>query len=186
MMSNAVRGTPQIEPAATALLSDPLDFFFGEHFRQRKLCNLIEGLAFARALDSKLAREVLDFLRHDLVLHVADEEADLFAFLRRYCPPEDEIERVLAALSAEHAGGRHLAAIVIDGLQQALSQGLPVAAQAGLREAMIDFARNERRHLALENAVVLPLARRRLPASALAELSARLTARRATPPGNPG
>ena len=49
---------------------------------------------------------------------------------------------------------------------------------------MFDFARNERRHLALENSVVLPLARRRLSAEDLAGLSARLTARHGAAPAS--
>lgn len=171
-------GSAQIEPSSTALLGDPLDFFFAEHFRHRKLCNLIEDLALAETLDGRLAAEIIAFLRHDMALHVRDEEEDLFPLMRLRCPPEDEIERVLSALSAEHAGDRHLADIVIDGLQRALAEAQPIAAQAGLREAMIDFARNERRHLALENSVVLALARLRLTRDDLSELSAKLVQRR--------
>jgi len=177
-MNAAQRRQPQIEPASPALLGDPLDFFFAEHFRQRKLCNLIEELALAEVFDTRLAVEVVAFLRHDMALHVQDEEEDLFPLVRQRCAPQDEIERVISALAAEHAGDRHLADIVIEGLQAALREGTAVAAQAGLREAMIDFARNERRHLALENSVVLPLARLRLTAADLAELSARMMARR--------
>lgn len=177
-MGPAPRSRTQIEPASAALLSDPLDFFFAEHFRQRKLCNLIEEMALAETLDWTLTAEVLDFLRHDMALHVQDEEEDLFPLMRLRCPPEDEIERVLSALTAEHAGDRHLAELLIAGLQKALAEAQPPAAQAGLREAMIDFARNERRHLALENSVVLPLARRRLTPADLARLSAGLLHRR--------
>lgn len=177
-MNAALRSPPQIEPASAALLSDPLDFFFAEHFRQRKLCNLIEEMALAETLDWTLTAEVLDFLRNDAVLHVQDEEEDLFPLMRERCPPEDEIERVLSALTAEHAGDRHLADLVIEGLEKALAEAQPPSAFPGLREAMIDFARNERRHLALENSVVLPLARRRLLPDDLVRLSARLLRRR--------
>jgi len=177
-MNAARKSPPQIEPASVALLSDPLDFFFAEHFRQRKLCNLIEQMVLAERLDPLLAAEVLAFLQHDTVLHVLDEEQDLFPLMRKRCPPEDEIECVLSALTAEHAGDRHLAAIVIEGLQTALRDAQAVSAQPGLREAMVDFARNERRHLALENSVVLPLARLRLTPDDLAQLSARLLRRR--------
>lgn len=182
-MSAALRtssqsGSTRIEGSSTALLGDPLDFFFAEHFRQRKLCNLIEEMALADSLDPLLAKEVLVFLRDDMAMHVLDEEEDLFPLMRERCPPEDEIERVLSALSAEHAGDRHLAQLVTEGLETALRESLPVAVQPGLREAMIDFARNERRHLALENSVVLPLARRRLSVDDLARLSARLLRRR--------
>ena len=177
-MNATIKSQPRIEPASSALLSDPLDFFFAEHFRQRKLCNLIEDLALAEVLDSRLAAEVIDFLDHDMALHVQDEEQDLFPLVQQRCAPEDEIGRVISSLSAEHAEDRHLSGIVIAGLRTALRDAVPVAAQSGLREAMIDFARNERRHLALENSVVLPLARLRLTDADLVELSARMVARR--------
>jgi hemerythrin-like domain-containing protein len=160
-MAAAVNQPPLIEPAPPALLSDPLGFFFAEHFRQRRLCNLMEQLANAAALDRDLTSGILAFLQDDMVLHVQDEEEDLFPLMRRRCPPEDEIERVLSALTAEHAGDRHLSGLVVE----------------GLREAMVDFARNERRHLALENSIVLPLARLRLTEDDLAMLSACMTRR---------
>ena len=177
-MSVAIKDQQLIEPASAALLSSPLDFFFAEHFRQRKLCNLIDDLALAETLDLRLAEVVIAFLQHDMVLHVQDEEQDLFPLVQQRCPPEDEIGRVISALAAEHSGDRHLSEIVIAGLQKALRDAIPIAEQAGLREAMIEFARNERRHLALENSVVLPLARLRLTAADLAALTARMTARR--------
>ncbi len=181
-MSAAAAAEPRIDPPATALLSDPLDFFFAEHFRQRKLCNCVEELARAETLDQPLAGEVLAFLQHDMALHVLDEEQDLFPMMLLRCTAEDEIERVLSALTAEHAGDRHLADIVIGGLETAPEEGLAPGLHPQLREAMIDFARNERRHLALENSVVLPLARLRLTPEDLAELSRRLGARRGERP----
>jgi hemerythrin-like domain-containing protein len=184
-MMAAIAGRPSIEAASSTLLSDPLDFLFAEHFRHRKLCNLLEELALATRQQTPLAgevlalaREVLAFLCHDMEVHVQDEELDLFPLLRLRSVPEDGSERVLSALAAEHAGDRHLANLVISGLQRVLAEGRPRAQQTGLREAMIDLARNERRHLALENAIVLPLARRRLEKADLAELSARMMRRR--------
>ncbi|MGF1627880.1 MAG: hemerythrin domain-containing protein [Kiloniellaceae bacterium] len=173
-MVAAVNDLPLVEPA---LLSDPLDFFFAEHYRQRKLCNLMEQLATAAALDAPVATGILDFLRHDMVLHVQDEEEDLFPLMRLRCAPADEIERVLSALTAEHAGDRHLSGLVVEGLEAALADGRPPSACPRLREAMVDFVRNQRRHLALENSVVLPLARLRLTADDLVALSARMTRR---------
>jgi hypothetical protein len=54
-MKAAATGRPAIEAASTALLGDPLDFFFAEHFRQRKLCNLLERPALAEAADVRLS-----------------------------------------------------------------------------------------------------------------------------------
>lgn len=181
-MRAAAQTPTRIDPPSIALLSDPLDFFFAEHFRQRKLCNLVEELALAETLDRPLTAEILSFLRDDMTLHVLDEEQDLFPLMRRRCLPEDGIERVFSALTAEHAGDRHLAGIVVAGLEGALREGKPPGLYAELSEAMIDFARNERRHLALENSVVLPLARRRLTTGDLAELSRRLMTRRTGKP----
>ncbi len=176
----------RIEPSAPALLSNPLDFFFAEHFRQRSLCNLLEEMARTDHLDRNLAVEVIAFLCHDLGLHVQDEEEDLYPLMRQRCPPEDEIERVFTALTAEHAGGRKLAERMVAGLEAVLRDGVPLAAQPGLREAVLEFARSERRHLALENSVVLPLARRRLQAKDLEAMAARMRARRTAPAARDG
>lgn len=177
------KGPPQaegrrIEPSTPALLSDPLDFLFAEHFRQRELCNLLGEMARADLLDRGLAMEIVTFLRHDLVLHVQDEEEDLYPMMRRRCPPEEEIERVFTTLTTEHAGGRQLAERMSVGLEAALRKEHPVAVSPGLRDAMLEFAHSERRHLALENAVVLPLARRRLTPKDLEAMAARMRARR--------
>lgn len=177
-MSARHRTPPQIEPPALALLNDPIDFFFAEHFRQRTVCNLLEVLAKAEPLDRAMADEVLSFLKHDLPLHVQDEEEDLFALLRRRCLPEDGIEQVLATLSAEHAADRAMAETIVTGLQQVLRGRASVARRTRLRRAMRDFARNERRHLALENAVMLPLARRRLADKDLTMLTVQMWWRR--------
>ncbi|MGF1593706.1 MAG: hemerythrin domain-containing protein [Kiloniellaceae bacterium] len=177
-MRAAGKPRTRIEPTEPALLRDPLNFFFAEHFRQRTLCNLIEEMTHAEILDEETVSGVLEFLRHDMELHVQDEEQSLFPLMRCRCPPEDEIERVLSALSAEHAGDRHLAELMISGLEAVLAEGRPVGSETGLREAMVDFARNERRHLALENSVLLPLARLRLTAKDLAEMSASMIERR--------
>ncbi len=178
-MSAAAKGPSRIAPASPALLSAPLDFFFAEHFRQRQLYALLDQLAAAETLDPTLVEPVLDYLRHDMPLHVCDEEEGLFPLMRRRCRPEDEIESVLTKLSTEHAAHRSLARRVIRGLERALAEGQGLDAYRGLRKALRDYARGDRRHLALENAVVLPLARLRLKARDLAELSAGMTARHA-------
>jgi hypothetical protein len=54
----------------------------------------------------------------------------------------------------------------------------PPHAIEGGAEALLSFARHELRHLTLENAVVVPLARRRFGAEDLNRLSERLLARR--------
>jgi iron-sulfur cluster repair protein YtfE (RIC family) len=176
-MNAAITRPLQIEPASPALLSEPLHFFFAEHFRQRQLFNCLDQLAAAETLDPDLAAAILAFMRNDMVLHLLDEQ-DLFPLMQQRCSPQDEIEPVVSVLLADHAGHRRQASKIIRGLEKAMAEAQPPQGYRGLGKAMRDFARKERRHLALENAVVLPLARLRLKAGDLDFLSRSLTARR--------
>ena len=54
------------------------------------------------------------------------------------------------------------------------------------RKILSEFASQERRHLGLENAVILPIARLRLDADDLATLGRRLAARRGRVLSEPG
>lgn len=157
----------------------PLDFLIADHARQRTAFALIEELARARALDRTLAAEVLRFLECDMVAHVDDEEADLFPLLRLRCEPEDQIERVLEDLSTEHAAEERIAVEIRAGLARALERDCRIAEIVGLDERMLAFAAAEQRHLALEHAIVLPIARARLSEDDLRDLGARMMARRA-------
>jgi iron-sulfur cluster repair protein YtfE (RIC family) len=160
------------------LLDDPLEFFTADHLRQRAAFTLIEQLAGADTLDRGLAVHVLDFLEADMVAHVLDEEDDLFPLLRRQCEPEDDIEHVLGDLSAEHSAVERTAVDIRSGLAEALKAGCAAGDIKGLGKMMIDFAQAENRHLALENGIVLPLARVRLTQDDLRDLSGRMKKRR--------
>ncbi len=170
--------SPGIEPLPPELIHEPLNWLFAEHYRHRQLCQLIERVGNATVLLSDEAHEILAFLRHDMPLHVIDEEDDLFPLLRRRCQPADELDAVLGALSAEHRDDLEQARALIAALEQALADGRPPSHDRETRRLFTDFALHERRHIALENAVVLPIARLRLTAADLRSLSVRLAARR--------
>lgn len=174
-MSNA---TDLIETIPTSLLREPLEWLFAEHYRHRQLCLTIDRIAGATVFDEAPMRMVVDFIQRELALHIMDEEEDFFPLLRRRCLPEDGIEEVLGVLAADHRADIATAADVLALLERALTEqrapGLDLAAQRTLRA----FSEQERRHLALENAVVLPIARLRFSASDLKALSDRLAARR--------
>ncbi len=63
-------------------------------------------------------------------------------------------------------------------LAQALEKRVAPSAIAGGSQTLLQLARQEKGHMALENAVVMPLARRRLNKDDLEALSLRLAARR--------
>lgn len=168
----------EIEPNSPALMAEPLDFFFAEHFRHRQLCRLIDRLGATVFFDADPIAEVVDFLRFEAPIHIIDEEEDLFPLLRRRCLPEDELENVLGVLSAEHRADATLGRAVRTHLEHCLdTRSAPGASLEGRRD-LAAFAAQERRHLALENAVVLPIARLRLTPADLTGLGRRLAARR--------
>jgi len=168
----------EIEPISPELMAEPLDFFFAEHFRHRQLCRLIDRLGATVFFDADPIAEVVDFLRFEAPIHIIDEEEDLFPLLRRRCQPEDELENVLGVLSAEHRADAMLGRAVRTHLEHCLdTRSAPGASLEGRRD-LAAFAAQERRHLALENAVVLPIARLRLTPADLTGLGRRLAARR--------
>lgn len=167
-----------IEPIPLELVREPLEFLFAEHYRHRQMCRALEQLAEHPVFDARATAEVEAFIGRDLAFHVQDEEHDLFPMLRRRCAPEDEIDAVFEVLSAEHAADERLAAEAREVLKKAMVRGVPAASIEGGALALQHLAEQERRHLALENAVVMPIARLRLTAADKQALARALAARR--------
>lgn len=168
----------EIEAIPSELIKEPLSFFFAEHYRHRQLCRAIDELSASTFFDAARIAEVVDFLRFEAPIHIIDEEEDLFPLLRRRCLTEDDLEGVLGVLSAEHKADAVLGGTVRRHLEQCLEKRLAPGGDLEMRKALAAFAAQERRHLALENAIVLPIARLRLTAEDLTGLSRRLAARR--------
>lgn len=166
-----------LEPLPRELLGKPLDYILADHLRQRVLCVLCEKIAAAEQPDGAMIGEVLAYLETEMVVHVIDEEQDLFPLIRRRAEPGDDIEAALGMLSGEHAADERLAKSIVRGLKVALAHE-PRPLPDALRQALRTFARNERNHLALENATVMPLAKLRLTPRDLSGLAARMAARR--------
>jgi len=159
-------------------LAEPLDYMFAEHFRQRVLCNILDVIADQERPDHQMIKAVLKFLRMDFAPHIVDEEHDLFPLLRRRAEPDDRIDDVLGQLTQEHAADRLDAELIIDGLNKTLAGKIGTRLASSLGTLLHRFAENERQHLTLENAIVLPLARIRLTADDLRNLTQRMATRR--------
>ncbi|GAB4390501.1 hemerythrin domain-containing protein [Albidovulum sp.] len=159
-----------------ALSGDPLDLIRDDHLRERQICAHIDALARSAEPDPQLAAEALDFLRRELPRHQQDEEEDLFPLLRRRCTPEDEIEALIARLADDHAeAAAGLPAVLA--VLAAIAGGEP-APTPEARSLLAAHAARARRHLILENAIILPFARLRLGASDLEDLRQRIGQRR--------
>ncbi len=167
-----------IEPIPLDLLREPLVWFFAEHYRHRDVCSRLLLLSASVVFEEAVLRDILRFLQSDLPVHIIDEEDDLFPLLRRRCTPEDQIETVLGMLSGEHANDMQDAAVVTRLVAQAVAEQRGLGCLAGAARAIEPFCQHQRRHIAVENAVVLPIARLRLTDADLKHLGQRLAARR--------
>lgn len=164
-----------IEPMPEGLEDSPLDFLFADHHRQRQAVQILLRIAGGEH-DETALRNLITFLERDFALHIADEERDFVPLLRRQCRPEDNIDRLIERLSLEHADDESSVREIVAILRSRL-QGVVLSEWDQAR--MRDFASHLRRHLALENGVLLPIARVRMGAASLALLAARIRERRA-------
>ena len=157
----------------------PIEFLFKEHDRQRVICAALERLAHDCTADRapENAALVLGYLEHEMPLHIADEEEDLFPLLTRRCTPEDEFDEIVALLSSDHeADEKHYLALLapLGAIVNGLRPPDPVQFAVDARV----FAILQLRHLGWENGTVLPLARRCLTAADGAEMGRKMAERR--------
>jgi hypothetical protein len=102
--------------------------------------------------------------------------------------PEDEVGPALERLADEHARDAETIGAALAGLEACQASRRAPSDDPALRSALESLASHELQHLALENAVVLPIARLRLTAGDLKTMTARLAARHRGPAasGEPG
>ncbi len=168
-----------IEKVPADLLDQPLDYILTDHGRQRTVMALLDQMMKGASNWQEIADELVADISVEMKHHVQDEEEDLFPLLRRRCRPEDEIDTVLSRLSHEHKKSERLAILIVEQLRDCVDQGNPPWKSEELQTMVSEFTGAERLHLALENSVILRLARARLTIGDLSLLSANMIARRA-------
>lgn len=157
-------------------IDKPLERIARDHLDERVVCDHLEKLAVGEKIARADLLSALRFLREDLPLHLLDEELDLFPALRQRCEPDDEIEKAIARLTSDHARADADTPKVIAVLDAQLGRKRPLSDAD--RQCLTDYAAQARRHLTLENAVVLPLARLRLSQEDQARMAAGMAQRR--------
>ncbi|TDI57909.1 MAG: hemerythrin domain-containing protein [Alphaproteobacteria bacterium] len=157
----------------------PLALMRLEHKRQRQVWDRLEALAEELSTDPAFneAAAILAILTEELPRHAEDEEADLFPLLERRCLPDDNIGDIVAQLRSEHELDEDLSNFIVSDLE-VLAKGAKLANPVRLLFNARAFAEAQRRHIAWENTVLLPLARRRLTEADLKELGRNMAARR--------
>ena len=169
-----------LSPTDPALLATPLDFLSEDHMRERQVCCVIDRLALSMSFDHSAAQTVLRFVNEELNLHMRDEAEDLFPLLTRRCPAEDGIGRAISRIRSDLDEATRL----LPGLRAVLARCLDAGGELATedRQLLTQFAGHVRRHLAAENAILIPIARARLTRRDLQRLSRQMRARRGLPP----
>ena len=134
-----------------------------EHHAEMCLCNMLERLADAlpEPLDAEIASASIATLRNCVRRHIILEEDYLYPVLVKRAKPGEFTQDLLAHISLEHASDEGSAHEAADQMEEVLTCGR-VAKPEMLGYMLRGFFEGRRRHIAWENAVVVPLARRRL------------------------
>jgi len=173
------RGGVERPPVDLALCRNPLDFLAEEHYRERSLCSLFDEVAETARPDSAALTRLLVFLEMELPAHVHAEIAHFFPMLRARCPAEDEIGPVIDAVVAEHDATMGGLPELAHTLRAHLADGS--ACTDAERVLLHDFAAHVRRHVVIENAILMPIARGRLSKADLSSLWTSMLEDRRTP-----
>jgi len=164
-------------PLALALLDDPLGYVLAAHLRQRAMCATLRRFAAEHVAGRAEADMMTAYLTGDLRQHYEDEDLDLYPALRRRALPADGLGVTLARLGEEHRQAAAMADLIAEALSARPADD-PVQITVAAGEAMQAYAASEQRHIALENGVVLALARIRLTRGDLKAISRGMKARR--------
>ncbi len=162
-------------PTSVRLLNNPLDFIAEDHLRLRAMCAELDRLAETAAIEGTAISGMIEYLEQELPLLLADEDDDLMPRLLCRAEPEDELPKLAERLEKEHAEIADHLKSVTSGLA---SLALATSLSDVLRTSMIELANAARRHLILENAVLLPLAKARLTKEDLIALRSAMLKRR--------
>ncbi len=139
---------------------DPIGLIAEEHALQRELCDLLEALAdgLPHCFDKALAVIAVSILEGSVPRHMRLEEEALFPLLRERVANEDPLHAAIACLEEEHERDAAALLELSDALKTAASEGL-VANPDMMGYMLRGYFEGQRRHIAWEDRVVLPVAR---------------------------
>ena len=152
---------PFIEQIPDTVLDEPLEYLFADHFRQRVALTMLQHFAEEASASRADADSIATFLTHDLVLHYADEEEDLFPFVRLRALPEDELGALLTHLGEDHHRNKAMVEVITSALMQHPAEKA-VHLSANICSLIQAYVVSENQHLTVENGVLLAIARIRL------------------------
>lgn len=145
----------------------PLELLAGQRLNLTAFCAVLNALPnVAPSMVRALAPGISAFLREDYPAMLAEEENGLLPALRRRLLLGDDLDQVIDQLIDEHQRDR-LQAMSLAGRCEEVANGVDDDDLLTLCAALRSFAEHQRRHLAWEDATILPLAQVRLTADDL-------------------
>lgn len=165
-----------VESTSASLQADPLTFLAEDHMRQREICAMLHMVASQPYPEFRSMGMSLAYLRHEFLLHNADERAVLFPMMVQRCEKEDEIGLIIDRLLRDHEAAEVQAQRICHILDSIMEAG--DAPNDNDRAELKGFAGRCQRYLILENAIILRLARVRLDEDDLATLTRKMLLRR--------
>lgn len=153
--------------------ANPIDRIAAEHKLQLQLCDALEFIAdgLPDSVDRRLVRQVIAILDRGLEAHFRAEETFLFPLLRQRGANDPSLVAALDQLEMEHLRDEDISGELVDELRLLAERGH--ARNPDMLGYMLrGFFEGQRRHIAWENGVVLPAARRMLSADDLKGLEA--------------
>ncbi|MBA4130610.1 MAG: hypothetical protein C0519_04210 [Hyphomicrobium sp.] len=167
--------TPRVDriksPGPTCQTPDPIGLIAEEHALQCELCDLLEAIAdgLPHSFDKALAVIAVSILEGSVPRHMRLEEEALFPALRERVASDHPLHAALACLEEEHERDGAMLVELTDALKTAAQHGL-VSNPDMLGYMLRGYFDSQRRHIAWEDRVVLPIARQVLTPSDLAGL----------------
>ena len=151
--------------------SNPLDFILEDHSQQNDWCDSLETIADSLPvnIDYDLVEGCLAFLEGPLEAHLKDEDYGLLPLLKKRVLPEDNLDLLFKEIEQEHQMIEGATIEVKEHLEALLRNVKDVDSNA-FGYLLRSFFEAHRRHIAWENLVMIPLARRRLTQGDLDEL----------------
>ncbi len=148
----------------------PLGYFYAANRRQRRFCAELTAATQAPDVLAPALKALAIDLAEDFQ-RLEGAEKLLFKLLRRRAEPEDDFSRILGILASDHDTDR---ALHLE-LGAALCAYVESTADRVTLATLVErFVARKLRTIALENAVVLPIARLRLKPADLRQLAANL------------
>lgn len=137
----------------------PITRMSRDHDMMREVCNVLEAIAdgLPDNVDKAASRRAAEYLRNDLPMHFRDEQHCLFPLLAKRAGEDANLTEVLRLLEQEHESDEIFATEVLE-LLDTINAGEPPKNPNMAGYMLRGFFELQRRHLAWEEAVVIPRA----------------------------